>query len=219
MKRTLALLCAALLACLCFACGEKPAAPDPGKESPEPRGSAEDAALLTLYTDTQPMRVITQEKGVTVTLQLLEYESTLGFFRPIADEWEETLTPGKEYELPEVPTAGLPQYRLFVRQGENIAIHLLSSGGDEVFEIEGGPWAPAPIDEGSPMIHLCRAAAIAPCEEQYDYWYGISNAITTLRAVDLELPSDEEQVSAFQVPVWLFEAYAYALYPDRKSVV
>ena len=216
MKRTLAFVLAALLVCLCFACGKKAPAPGPEKT----------VALLTLYADTQPMRIVTQEKDVKVTLQMLEYEPTIGFFRPIADEWEETLVPGRQYELPEVPTAGLPEYRLFIQQGENIALHLLTSGSDEIFEIEGGPWKPAPIDENSPMIHLCRTAAIVPQDDGdqdlYGYWYAIANAISTLRAVDLELYPDEavlddywdEYHNWYRVPEWLFEAYALALYPD-----
>ena len=207
MKRLLALPCAILLACLCFACGVSPK--NPVKES------SASAALLTLYADKQPLRIATQREGVKVTLQKVEHEPTIGFVRPIADEWEETLVPGREYELPRVPTAGLPEYRLFVQQGETIALYLLTSGGDEVIEIEGEPWAPAPIDADSPMIGLCRAAAIAPNEEQYDYWYAIANAITTLRAVDRELPPDEDE--ACLVDKWLFDAYAAALFPGVEA--
>jgi len=206
-KSIAALLCAALLLCLCTACLKpKPTPPQ------EPT-----ALLLTLYADTQPLRIITEQEGVTVTLQALEYEETVGFLRPVADEWEETLVPGKEYEIDKELVENIPQYRLFVQQGEAVAIHNLAEDrkdGNTTFEIK--PWAPAPIDEFSPMIHLCRAAAIAPHEAQYDYWYAIANAITTLRAVDLELPPDEEDVSAYLVPEWLFEAYAYALYPDKE---
>jgi len=208
MKRILALLCAVSLAFLCFACGEKP--DDPGKDDSEP------TALLTLYADAQPLRIVTQKKDVKVTLQKIEHEPTIGFIRAIADEWEETLEPGKEYELPIVPTAGLPEYRLFVQQGKNIALHLLTSGGDKVIEIEGRPWAPAPIDADSPMIHLARTAAIVPPgDDEYTYWYAIANAIATLRAVDRELEPDEldNEGSWFRVPEWLFEAYALALYP------
>jgi len=218
MKRAIAIALAALLAFLCFACGkeEKPLGlrTEPGKPS---------TTLLTLHADTQPLRVVTQAQGVTVTLQKLEYEPTLQFLRPVADEWEETLTPGKEYTINKELAENVPQYRLLVRQGENMAIHNLcedtlskdrEKDGRTVFEIKGGPWAPAPIDENSPMIHLCRAAAVAPKEEHYDYWYTISNAITTLRAVDLELPPDDEDVYAYRVPVWLFQAYARALFPD-----
>ena len=208
MKRTAALLCAAFLAFLCFACGKAPKEPVPGPEKSVP--------LLTLYTDTQPMRIVTQEKGVKVTLQMLEYEPTVGFFRPIADEWEETLEPGKEYELPVVPTAGMPEYRLFIQQGDMIANYLLTSGGDEVFEIEGKPWSPAPIDADSPMVHLARTAAIVPPgDDEYTYWYAVANAIATLRAVDQELEPDEldEEGSWYRIPEWLFEAYALALFP------
>jgi len=209
MKKTLALFCTALLALLCFACGEKPPGP-----SPDPEQSV---ALLTLHADKQPLRIVTQKEGVTVTLQMLEYEPTIGFFRPIADKWEEALEPGREYELPGVPTAGIPEYRLLARQGENIAIHLLTSGGDEIIEIEGGLWSPAPIEADSPMVHLARAAVIAPHEEWYDYWYTIANAIATLRGVDLDLAPDElsEEGSAYRVPEWLFEAYAAALFPGK----
>ena len=207
MKRAIALLCAALLACLCFACG---------RVKPDPPPSGFTVPLLTLYADKQPLRIATQQEGVTVTLQQLEYEPTVGFPRPIADAWEETLVPGKEYELPEVPTAGMPEYRLFVQQGENIALHLLTSGGDEVFEIEGKPWAPAPIDQASPMINLCRAAAVSPKEEQYDYWYAVSNAICTQRGVYNEWPPDDPDTGAYHVPEWLFKAYAAALFPDTE---
>jgi len=217
MKRTAALLCAAFLVFLCFACEKTSRDPVPGQEK--------SIQLLTLYTDTQPMRIVTREKGVKVTLQRIEHEPTVGFIRPIADEWEETLAPGREYELPIVPTAGLPEYRLFIRQGDVIANYLLTSGGGERFEIEGGPWAPAPIDETSPMIHLCRTAAIVPQDDGdqdlHGYWYAIANAIATLRAVDLDLYPDEavlddywdEYHNWFRVTEWLFEAYALALYP------
>ena len=224
LKRTAALFLAALLATLCFAsCKTEPKIPGavlPGKPS---------AALLTLYagsaaaSSSKPLRIITQQKGVTVTLQKLEYEPTTGFLRPVADEWTMALTPGEEYEIDKELAEGIPQYRLLVRQGENMALHNLcedtlpkdrEKDGSAVFEIR--PWAPAPIDENSPMIHLCRAAVIAPKEDQYDYWYAISNAITTLRAVDLELPPDDEGVYAYSVPEWLFEAYALALFPDNE---
>jgi len=209
MRRALALLCAAvLLAGLCFACGKK--APDPGKET-----TSEAVTLLTLYTDTQPLRIVTQEKNVTVTLQLLEHESTLDFLRPIADEWEETLIPGKEYTIDKEIAIGTPEYRLFVRQGKNIALHNLTSmgfEGNEVFELEGRPWAPAPIDRDSPMVHLCRMAAIAPGGEEYDYWHAFATAIGTLRSVDLDMVPDGEG-GFYRVPEWLFEAYAAALFP------
>jgi len=204
-KRFIALLSAVLLACLCFACGNTPV--DPGPADP----GAEIGPLFTLYDDEQSMRVVTQREGVAVALQKLEYEPVLGFLRHVADEWEETLEPGREYELPRVPTAGPPEYRLFARQGENIGEHIMTSGSIEVFEIEGKPWAPAPIDAYSPMIHLCRSAAIAQ-NEAYDYWYTVANAITTLRAVDLELPPDDED-SNYLVPKWLVDAYAAALFP------
>ena len=202
MKRTLALLCAALLAFLCFACGQT--APKPLKS----------AALLTLYT--QPLRVATQLKGVTVTLQKLEVEPTLRFLHPVADEWEETLTPGKEYEIDAALADGIPEYRLYVRQGKNMALcdltsDLLDAGA--AVEIAGKPWAPAPIDENSPMIHLCRMAAIAPGGELYDYWYAIASAVSTLRGVDLDLEGDEGCEGCYRVPGWLFDAYAQALFP------
>ena len=214
MKRTIALLCAALLACLCFSCGEK---------KPEPGPTPETVPLLKLFTDTQPLRVATQAQGVTVTLQEQEYESALRFLRPFRDVWEETLEPGKEYELPAdvLLSEGIPQYRLLARQGENIAIHNLAydgKDGNEVFEIKGGPWAPAPIDENSPMANLCRAAAVASGDtENVSYWYVIANAITTLRGVYNEWPPDEEDVGAYYVPEWLFEAYAQALFPDTEA--
>ena len=219
VKRPLAVILAALLAFLCFACRKEPIKPGPGKPT---------AVLLTLYTDTQPLRIVTQEKGVTVTLQMLEYEPTVGFFRPISDEWQETLVPGKDYTVDKELADGIPEYRLLVQQGENIALHNLTSmgfEGSEVFELVGKPWAPAPIDEASPMIHLARTAAIVPqddCDgDLYGYWYAIANAISTLRAVDLELYPDEavlddfwdEYHNWFRVPEWLFEAYALALYP------
>ncbi|MCL2299268.1 MAG: hypothetical protein FWC27_03865 [Firmicutes bacterium] len=210
MKRAIALCCAALLlAGLCFSCRKTEPKPlnVPGKSAP----------LLTLYADTAPLRIVTKREGVTVTLQKLEYEPTVGFLRPVADEWEQSLTPGKEYEIDAELAENIPEYRLFVRQGENVAIHNLAQDrkdGNTTFEISAKPWAPAPVDENSPMIHLCRAAVIAPNEEQYDYWYAIANAITTLRCVDLELPPDDEEVYAYNVPVWLFEAYARALFPD-----
>jgi len=208
MKRFIAILCAALPACLCFACGQV-------KPRPTPVPSA---LLLTLYADTKPMlRIVTQQEGVAVALQKLEYEPTVGFLRPIADEWEETLTPGREYEIHKELAELIPEYRLLVRQGENMAIHNLSEDlkdGNEVFEIEGKPWRPAPIDENSPMINLCRAAAVSPKEEQYDYWYAVSNAITTQRGVYNEWPPDDPESGAYRVPAWLFEAYAAALFPD-----
>jgi len=212
MKRILAFALAALLACLCFACKK-----DPLNLRPDPDPNKASAALLTLHADTQPLRIVTQEKGVTVKLQKLEYEPTTGFLRSVGDEWTMALTPGETYEIDRELAEGIPQYRLLVRQGENMALHNLAQDrkdGKTVFEIQGKPWAPAPIDELSPMIHLCRAAAIAPKEMQYDYWYAISNAITTLRAVDLELEPDEEDVYGYSVPVWLFEAYARALFPE-----
>lgn len=209
MKRALALLCAALLALLCFACGEKPVKPE---DTPAA------TALLTLYTDTQPLRIVTQQKGVTVTLQLLEYEPTLQFLRPIADEWEETLLPGKEYEIDKELAEGLPEYRLLVRQGENMALYDLTYMGFEggtAFELEGKPWAPAPVNEDSPMLHLCRMAAYAPGWETYDYWCAIASAVSLLRAVDLELPpqDDGNGGSCYRLPEWLFDAYAQALFP------
>jgi len=218
MKRIIALLCAAaLLCCLCAACKWVKHDPPPPRLAP----------LLTLYTDRQPLRIVTQEKGVTVTLQKLEYEPTLYFLRPIADEWEGTLEPGKEYELDVELGETIPLYRLFIRQGERIAIHNLlpdMKDGNTVFEIKGGPWAPAPIDADSPMIHLCRTAAIVPEDDGdlYGYWYAIANAVATLRAVDLTLEPDElvphaydpdEHKGFYRVPEWLFEAYALALYP------
>ena len=222
MKRSLALFCAVSLAFLCFACGEtKPTEPTSGQENA--------AALLTLHTDTQPLRIVTQEKDVKVTLQRLEYEPTIGFLRPIADEWEKTLEPGKAYEIEIEPAEIIPEYRLFIRQGENIAIHNLAEDlkdGKTIFEIEGGPWRPNPIDENSPMIHLARTAAVVPkddCDgDLYGYWYAIANAIATLRTVDLGMEPDElvpreydpdEYRGWYRVPEWLFEAYALALYP------
>jgi len=222
MKRTLALVLAALLVCLCTACGKEPLGlkPDSGKKT---------VVLLTLLTDRQPLRIVTQEKGVKVTLQMIEHEPTLGFFRPIADEWEETLTPGREYTIDKEIVTGVPEYRLFVQQGENTAIHNLTSmgfEGREVFELEGGPWAPSPIHKESPMIHLARTAAIVPQDDcggdLYGYWYATANAISTLRAVDLELEPDDlvprefdpdDPKGFYRIPEWLFEAYALALYP------
>jgi len=217
MKRTVALALAALLACLCLsACGEK----TPGPEKSD--------ALLTLYTDTRPLRIVTQERGVTVTLQLLEYEPTLGFLRPIADEWEETLEPGREYTIDKELAEGIPQHRLYARKENLIAVHDLVYDGKEgaqVFTLEGKPWAPAPIDENSPMIHLCRAAAtVSPGgeEDPYTYWYAIACAISGLRAAELALGPDElvpreydpdEYNGYYRVPEWLFDSYALALYP------
>ena len=159
MKRSIALLCAALLACLCFACGWA----KPGPPPPEPS-----ALLLTLYADTSPMRIVTQQEGVSVAFQLLEYEPVLNFLRPAGDIWDEVLEPGKDYELETELAEGIPQYRLFVRQGENIAVFDLAHDGKDgktVFEIEGKPWKPAPIDENSPMANLCRTAIVANLEE------------------------------------------------------
>jgi len=208
MKRAIALLCAILLACLCCACGKKDPNLPPGPET--------SIALLTLYADQQPLRIVTKEKGVKVTLQMLEYEPTVGFLRPIADEWEEILEPGRKYEISKELTEGIPEYRLFVQQGENIAIHNLvfdGKDGKEVFEIEGNPWIPAPIGADSPMIGLCRTAAIAPYEDQYGYWYAIANAISTLRGVDLELEPDGSSGGGYRVPGWLVDSYAQALFP------
>jgi len=212
MKRALALLCAALLACLCASCWWV-------KPDPPPPDPAASVALLTLYADKQPLRIVTKEEGVTVTLQLLEYEPTVGLLRPIADEWEETLIPGKEYAINKELAEGIPEYRLFIRQGENMAMHNLAEDrkdGKTVFEIVGKPWAPAPIDEYSPIVHLARTTAIVPGgDDLYTYWYAIANAIATLRAVDMELEPDEldEEGSWYRVPEWLFEAYALALFP------
>jgi hypothetical protein len=56
MKKIIAILCAAaLLACLCTACLRVKPDPPP----PDPKGAGESAVLLTLYTDTQPLRVMT----------------------------------------------------------------------------------------------------------------------------------------------------------------
>jgi len=211
MKRITALLCAVLLACLCFACGGKGPNPPPGPEKA--------VALLTLYADTQPLRIVTQAQGVKVTLQQLEYEPTVGFLRPIADVWEEALTPGKDYEIDAELAETVPQYRLLIQQGENIAVHNLAYDGRDgktVFEIAGKPWVPAPIDGNSPMVHLARAAVVVPPgDDLYTYWYAIANAVATLRSVDLELEPDEldGEGSWYRVPEWLFEAYALALFP------
>ena len=211
MKRTIALLCAALLACLCFACGWA----KPGPPPPEPGG-----LLLTLYADTSPMRIMTQQEGVSVAFQRLEYEPTLGFLRPVEDIWDEVLEPGKEYELEAGLAEGIPQHRLYARRGDFIALFDLTYDGregGEVFEIEGKPWVPAPIDENSPMINLCRAAAVSPKEAQYGYWYAISNAICTQRGIYNEWPPDDPDAGAYHVPDWLFEAYAAALFPDTET--
>ena len=218
MKRTVAFALAALLACLCLsACGGK----TPGPEKSD--------ALLTLYTDTRPLRIVTQERGVTVTLQLLEYEPTLGFLRRAADEWEETLEPGREYTIDKELAEGIPQYRLYARKENLTAVHdLVYDGkiGGRAVEIKGRPWAPAPIDETSPMVHLSRTAAIVPPgDDEYTYWYAIANAISALRAVDLALEPDElvpraydpdDPMGFYLVPGWLFEAYAFALFPGTQ---
>ena len=206
MKQITALLCAALLACLCFACGEKP-----GPTPPSPTA----APLLTLYAGDLPLRIITQEEGVYAAFQQLEYEPTLGFLRPIADLWDKTLEPGKEYTIDAgiELKPGRPQYRPTVWQGDGVAIHDLTASdmaGGGAVEINE-PWVPAPIDENSPMIHLCRMASFVPGFETYDYWYAIANAIATLRAVDLDLPLDDEH--GYRVYEWLMEAYAAALFP------
>ncbi|MCL2105521.1 MAG: hypothetical protein FWH26_00385 [Oscillospiraceae bacterium] len=211
MKRVIAFLCAALLAGLCFSCGKK-------DKDPEKPGQPETVPLLTLYTE--PLRVATQREGVTVTLQALEYEPTLSFPRPTVDLWEEALEPGREYELDARLSEGIPEYRLFILQGENIAIHDLvydGKDGKSVFEIEGGPWAPAPIDESSPMVNLCRTLAVARAEERrFGYFYAIANAISTLRGVYNEWPPDDPESGAYHVPPWLFEAYAAALFPHME---
>ena len=109
-----------------------------------------------------------------MAFQLLEYEPVLNFLRPAGDIWDEVLEPGKDYELETELAEGIPQYRLFVRQGENIAVFDLAHDGKDgktVFEIEGKPWAPAPIDENSPMVNLCRTAIVASLEENYSYYY------------------------------------------------
>ena len=208
MKQITALLCAALLACLCFACGSIKPAPPPEASAP----------LLTLYADTKPMRIVTQQEGVSVAFQLLEYEPVLSFLRPAGDIWDEVLEPGKEYELETELAEGIPQYRLYARKGENAAVFNLSydgKDGKEVFEIEGKPWKPAPIDETSAMINLCRAAAVAKYEtDNYSYWYAVSNAITTQRGVYNEWPPDDPETGAYRIPAWLFDAYAAALFPD-----
>jgi len=207
MKRITALLCAAVLCCLCASC--RWIKPDPSPPS---------TTLLALYADKVPLRIMAQQKGVKVTLQALEYEPTLGFLRPIEDIWEETLEPGKEYKIEGELAETVPQHRLFIQQGENIAVHNLSydgKEGNEVFEIEGKPWVPAPVGENSPMVNLCRAAAVAMNEtENYSYWYAVSNAISTLRGVYNEWPPDDPETGAYYVPEWLFKAYAAALFPD-----
>jgi len=207
MRRIAALALAALV-CLClYACGEKP--PGPEKSS----------VLLTLYADKQPLRIVTQQEGVTVTLQQMEFEPTLLFMRPYMDVWEETLEPGREYEFPAEVFLGetIPHYQLLARQGENMAVrHLMldMKDGNEIFEIEGGPWAPAPIDENSAMINLCRAAAVASGDmDNISYWYIVANAISTQRGVYNEWPPDDTETGAYHVPGWLVDAYADALFP------
>ena len=207
MKRITALLCAAALCCLCASC--RWVKPDPPPSS---------TTLLTLYADKAPLRIVTQQEGVTVTLQALEYEPTMDFLRPVEDIWKETLEPGKTYEIEGELVETVPQHRLFIQQGENIAVHNLScdgKDGSEVFEIEGRPWAPTPVDENSPMANLCRAAAVAMNEtDNYSYWYAVSNAVSTQRGVYNEWPPDDPETGAYHVPEWLFKAYAAALFPD-----
>ena len=222
MKRLFAFLCALLLlVSVCAACGKE--AENPGEEKETKRTKTtqgEEQAKLTLYADTRPLRIVTQQAGVTVTLQKLEMEPNLGFLRPVDNEWEETLEPGKEYEIDRELAETIPQYQLLVRQGKNMAIHYLNmdlKDGKELFEIEPKPWEPAPIEEYSPMVDLCRAAVTAIFEEWDGYWYTIANAITTQRSVYQEMPPDGsvDGDSYYTVPEWLFEAYAKALFPDK----
>jgi len=224
MKRLIAFLCALLLmASLFAACGKETDAQNPGEktETKTQTTKGEDAAKLTLYTDTRPLRIVTQQAGVTVTLQKLEMEPNLGFLRPIDNEWTETLEPGKAYEIDKELAETIPQYQLLVRQGKNMAIHYLADDlkdGKEIFEIEPKPWAPAPIEEYSPMAELCAAAATAIFETWDGYWYTIANAITTQRSVYQKMPPDGrvDGDAYYAVPEWLFEAYAKALFPDKE---
>jgi len=216
MKRTItALLCAILLASLCLcACGEKPGP----QADPAPKAAAA-VPLLTLYADTKPMRIVTQQEGVSVAFQLLEYEPVLNFLRPAGDIWDEVLEPGKDYELETELAEGIPQYRIYARKGDLIAVYDLvydGKDGKEIIEIEGKPWAPAPIDGNSPMVNLCRTAAVAKSDaENYSYSYAVSNAICTLRGVYNEWPPDgDSEAGNYLVPPWLFKAYAAALFPD-----
>ena len=222
MKRLIAFLCALLLmASLLAACGKETENPGEEKDSSTQTTKGEDAAKLMLYTDTRPLRIVTQQAGVTVTLQKLEMEPNLGFLRPVADEWEETLEPGKEYEIDKELAETIPQYQLLVRQGKHMAIHYLADDlkdGKEIFEIEPKPWEPRPIEEYSPMADLCAAAATAIFETWDGYWYTIANAITTQRSVYQEMPPDGrvDGDAYYVIPEWLFEAYAKALFPDKE---